>query len=170
MFVTVHVLSGVAIGRLAGRSRAVTPPVPPVPPAPPVPLVPRRGAIMGALAAAGTGLASHLVLDALPHWGRRHPGQFLPAAVADGLTALLLGGWLARRCPGEHRTTVLAGMLGAVLPDLNKPAVLLTGSDPSPAWFGRIHERVQREAPEWLWHEALAAGLGLALAAQLTRR
>ena len=84
-------------------------------------------------AAALGGLASHAVLDALPHTeGRsfRSPGpptlpEFLEAGVevAAGVTAVA---WVVRACPGAHGLAVAAGVLGTLVPDLiDQPLNLL---------------------------------------------
>ena len=81
------------------------------------------GALIGALArrplpAFAAGVASHFVLDAVPHWGdwgsRR---RFRRVAVADGLVSLAVAGAFAAASPSERRPAVLAGMAGAALPD-----------------------------------------------------
>ena len=121
------------------------------------------GALIGALArrplpAFAAGVASHFVLDAVPHWGdwgsRR---RFLRVAVADGLVSLAVAGALAAAAPPARRAAVLAGMAGAALPDADKPAKLWFGWSPFPAPVDRFHSRIQREA----WHrgyvELLAA-------------
>ena len=130
------------------------------------------GALIGALTrrplpAFAAGVASHFVLDAVPHWGdwgsRR---RFLRVAVADGLVSLAVAGALTAASPAERRPAVLAGMAGAALPDLDKPTRLWFGWSPFPAAVDRFHSRIQREA----WHrgyvEVLAAAtLSRALAA-----
>ena len=81
----VHLLSGFAIG-------AVTP---------------------SPTAAFAAGLASHAVLDAVPH--RDYVG--FGANAIDGAAGLVLVGILAAGLPNGTRTRALAGALGAVLPD-----------------------------------------------------
>src|SRR5580658_2920499 len=79
------------------------------------------GALIGALTrtpllAFPLGAASHLPLDAAPHWGqwdnRRH---FLRVAVADGLTGLATMAVATIVADPRQRPAVVAGMLGAVL-------------------------------------------------------
>ena len=134
------------------------------------------GALIGALArrplpAFAAGVASHFVLDAVPHWGdwgsRR---RFLRVAVADGLVSLAVAGAVAATTPSERRPAVLAGMAGAALPDLDKPTRLWFGWSPFPAAVDRFHSRIQREA----WHRGYvevlaAAGLTPAALAALCR-
>ena len=130
MLLTNHVLSGALIGALARRP----------------------------LPAFAAGVASHFVLDAVPHWGDWGSlRRFLRVAVADGLVSLAVAGTLAAASPSERRLAVLAGMAGAALPDLDKPGRLFFGRSPFPAAVDRFHGRIQREA----WHrgyvEILAA-------------
>jgi hypothetical protein len=110
------------------------------------------GLRLGPRAAFAAGVASHVLLDALPHWGvpdrvtdpddRR---RFLRAAVVDGLVALRVGAELVWRAPPHRRHAVAAAIAGGVLLDLNKPAVELTGVSPFPAVVDRAHRRIQRE-------------------------
>jgi hypothetical protein len=122
------------------------------------------GALIGALArrpapAFAVGVASHFVLDAVPHWGdwasTRH---FLRAAVPDGLISLAAMGAIAAVSPAERRRAVVAGMVGAALPDIDKPAKLFFGRSPFPAAVDRFHGRIQREARGRAPLEVLTAG------------
>ena len=128
------------------------------------------GALLGALArrpaaAFAAGIASHFVLDALPHWGNwGSTRQFLRAAVPDGLVSLAAMGAFAALAPADRRLAVVAGMAGAALPDADKPARLFLGRSPFPAAVDRFHGRIQREAPGRAHLEVLAAA-GLAAAA-----
>jgi hypothetical protein len=137
MLLTNHVLSGALIGALARR------------PAP----------------AFAAGVASHFVLDAVPHWGDwasiRH---FLRVAVPDGLVSLAAMGAIAALSPADRRPAVVAGMVGAALPDIDKPAKLFFGRSPFPAAVDRFHGRIQREEAGRAHLELLAAG-ALAVAA-----
>ena len=137
MLLTNHVLSGALIGALARRP----------------------------LPAFAAGVASHFVLDAVPHWGEWVSiRQFLRVAVADGLVSLAAMGALAALAPAERRPAVVAGMAGAALPDIDKPALLFLGRSPFPAAVDRFHGRIQREAQDRAHLELLAAG-ALAVAA-----
>ncbi len=131
MLLTNHVLSGVLIGALARRP----------------------------LPAFAVGVASHFVLDAVPHWGewasQRH---FLRVAVPDGLVSLAAMGVIAAAAPAGRRRAVLAGMAGATLPDLDKPSNLWLGRSPFPGAVDRFHSRIQREASGRAHIELLAAG------------
>ena len=129
MLLTNHVLSGALIGALARRP----------------------------LAAFTAGVVSHFVLDAVPHWGewgsRR---RFLRVAVADGLISLAVAGALTAASPSARRHAVLAGMAGAAIPDLDKPAKLWFGRSPFPAAVDRFHMGIQDEATHRFYVELLA--------------
>ena len=132
MLLTNHVLSGALIGALARRP----------------------------LPAFAAGVASHFLLDAVPHWGKwGSRRRFVRVAVADGLVSLAVAGAFAAVSPSARRPAVLAGMAGAVLPDLDKPSRLWFGRSPFPVAVDRFHSRIQREA----WHrgyvEVMAAGI-----------
>ena len=120
MLITNHVLSGALIG-------AVT----------------RRPATAFAL-----GVASHFVLDGIPHWGDwgNDKSLFMRVAVRDGLTGLAVMGTLTAVAPPSARAAVLAGMAGAALPDLDKPAVVFFGRSPFPRAVDRFHSGIQRES------------------------
>ncbi len=137
MLLTNHVLSGALIGALAGRPAS----------------------------AFTAGVTSHFLLDAVPHWGKwGSHRRFLRVAVADGLISLAAGAALAALSPAERRPAVVAGMAGAALPDIEKPAKLFLGWSPFPAAVDRFHSRIQREAAGRGHLEVLAAG-ALAVAA-----
>jgi len=116
-------------------------------------------------------VTSHFMLDAVPHWGewgsRR---RFLRVAVTDGLISLAAMGALAALSPAERRPAVLAGMTGAALPDIDKPARLFLGRSPFPGAVDRFHARIQPEAAGRAHLEVLAAGaLAVAALAALRR-
>jgi hypothetical protein len=142
MLVTNHVLSGAVIGAEVRR---------------PVP-------------AFFLGVASHFVLDAVPHWG--HFGgrrQFLRVAVPDGLTGLAVIGAMTAAAPPDQRAAVLAGMAGAALPDLDKPWRLAFGRSPFPRWVDAFHGAVQREGPHRAHYEAVNAAIFCSIALALLR-
>ncbi len=131
MLLTNHVLSGALIGALARR---------------PVP-------------AFAVAVASHFALDAVPHWGEwGSKRRFLQVAVPDGLISLAAMGALAALSPAERRPAVVAGMVGAALPDIDKPAVMFFGWSPFPRAVNRFHQRIQPEAAGRAHVEVLAAG------------
>jgi hypothetical protein len=131
MLVTNHVLSGAVVGAAVRR------------PGP----------------ALALGIGSHFVLDAVPHWGKwdsdRH---FMRVAVLDGPTGLaVMGAALALSRP-ERRWAVAAGMVGAALPDIDKPTHVFFGFSPFPEPVNELHRRIQDEAPHrFLSHELPAA-------------
>jgi len=122
------------------------------------------GALIGALArrpglAFTVGVASHFVLDAVPHWGDwGSTRRFLQVAVPDGLISLATMGAVTALCPAERRPAVVAGMAGAVLPDLSKPTSMFFGWSPFPPAVERFHGRIQPEASGRAHIEVLAAG------------
>jgi hypothetical protein len=134
------------------------------------------GALIGALArrpapAFAAGVASHFVLDAVPHWGDwGSTRRFLRVAVPDGLISLAAMGALATLSPAERRPAVVAGMAGAVLPDIDKPTKLLFGWSPFPRAVRRFHGRIQPEAAGRAHLEVLAAGALAAAALAAVRR
>ena len=123
------------------------------------------GALIGALArrplpAFAVGVASHFVLDTMPHWGQwGSQRRFLRVAVPDGLISLAVAGAMAAASPCGLRPAVLAGMAGAALPDMDKPANLWFGRSPFPGAVDRFHRRIQHEAPRRAHVELLAAGV-----------
>jgi hypothetical protein len=134
------------------------------------------GALIGALArrpatAFTAGLASHFVLDALPHWGKwGSDRRFLLVAMPDGLAGLAAMGAFAALAPADRRPAVVAGMTGAALPDADKPARLFFGRSPFPAAVDRFHDHIQHEAPGRAHVEILAAFALAAAAASALRR
>jgi hypothetical protein len=121
-------------------------------------------------------VASHFALDALPHWGRWGDEQaFFRVAVADGLTGLAAMAALTRlaanRGSPHLAASVLAGMVGAALPDLDKPAQLLLGHKLWPTPVNKFHQIIQNEAPHrFLSHEAVGAAAFALTAIALIRR
>lgn len=135
MLVTNHVLSGAVVGALA-RSPALALPA---------------------------GVASHFVLDSVPHWGRwGDERQFLRVAVVDGLAGLAAMGTLAALAGPGRRAAVVAGMVGAALPDVDKPTNVFFGFNPFPRAVNELHGRVQDEAPHRFLSHELPAALGFA--------
>lgn len=134
------------------------------------------GALIGALArrpasAFAAGVASHFVLDAVPHWGDWGSiRRFLQVAVPDGLISLAAMGAFAALAPADRRAAVVAGMAGAALPDIDKPTRLWFGWSPWPGPVDHFHSRIQHEAPRRAHLEALAAGGFAAAALALLRR
>jgi hypothetical protein len=133
------------------------------------------GALIGALTrrplpAFAAGVASHFVLDAIPHWGQwGSQRRFLRVAVPDGLVSLAVMGAFAAAAPTGGRLAVLAGMSGAALPDLDKPTTLWFGWSPFPGPVNRFHSRIQREAPRRA-HQEAAVAAAFAVAALVALR
>ena len=139
MLVTTHVLSGAVIGALAPNLRA---------------------ALTG-------GFASHFVLDAIPHWGCE-PDEMLRVAVPDGLIGLAAIAAVGKLAEPSRRVSVLAGVFGACLPDIDKPSDLFFGRSPFPWWFDRFHQVIQHERPHrWKREVSVAVGMAVLAAAVL---
>ena len=113
------------------------------------------------------GVASHFALDRTPHWG--DDSIFLQVAVPDGLVGLTAMGLLARATPPDRRARVLAGMLGACLPDADKPSNLFFGRSPFPAALDEWHVSIQREHTDRLPQEVVVAAVGLLAARWVLR-
>lgn len=137
MLVSNHVLAGALIGRAVARRPAL---------------------------AFVVGVVSHFAMDACPHWGTGDPegvwsDEFVRVAKCDGcagLAAMALGAGLS---PGRSRTAVVAGMVGAALPDTDKPFQYIFGVNPFPRAVRRFHKRIQREAPHRMPAELASAAL-----------
>jgi hypothetical protein len=133
------------------------------------------GALTGALVrrpltAFTVGVASHFVLDAVPHWGKWGRRRFLRVAVADGLVSLAAMGIFVAVSPPGRRVAVLAGMAGAALPDIDKPTMLLFGRSPWPPAVNKFHGVIQHEAADRGPLEFLAACALTAAALTALRR
>jgi hypothetical protein len=132
MLLTNHVLSGAVIGALARRPES----------------------------AFAAGIASHFVLDAIPHWGDwESKRRFVHVATRDGLTSLAVMGVLTVAAPADRRLAVLAGMAGAALPDADKPIRLWFGWSPWPRAVDRFHSGIQRESRRRAYVEVLAGSV-----------
>jgi len=106
----------------------------------------------------------------VPHWGKWDSRRrFVRVAVRDGLVSLAAMSVLAAVSPPDRRLAVLAGMAGAAMPDLDKPAKLWFGRSPFPRAVDRFHMRIQDEAAHRLYIELLAAA-ALAPAALIALR
>jgi hypothetical protein len=122
---TTHVLTGALIGRAARR--------------------PARAAALG--------VVSHVALDALPHWGM-WPGtphmreKFLAVAAVDGLT---LSGVLALMIRRGRPASEIAGALGALALDMDKPTALLGVRQLWPDWVHAVHLGVQQHEQPQRW-------------------
>ena len=131
MFVTNHVLSGVLIGRAMERRP---------------------------VAAFLVGVGSHLLLDAMPHWGCDYAEEgaeerFLSMAKRDGVLGLATMAVTAVAVGKSSRTATIAAMAGAAFLDLDKPTKHFFGFDPFPDVISRLHHWVQNESPEGMPNE-----------------
>jgi hypothetical protein len=132
------------------------------------------GALVGTLSpgpvsAFAAGVASHFLLDAVPHWGGYALHDVLPVAVVDGLVGATVLALVARATPAGCRGRIVAGMLGASVPDTDKPWALFVGGSPFPASFDRFHARIQRESPRRLPQEVLVATAGALVVRRVLR-
>lgn len=119
--------------------------------------------------AVGLGFVSHFGLDAVPHFGVDDE-HLMKVAVPDGLVGLATIATIARATPPRRLLPVLAGIFGACLPDLDKPARVFFGRSPFPRWFDRAHAGIQDEAVHRFDVELVAAaGFALALTVLLRR-
>ena len=139
MLITNHVLSGALVGRAAP----------------------------GPVTALVAGVGSHVALDVVPHWG--DDSIFLQVAVPDGLVGLGAIAWVWRTTEADARVRVLAGVVGACLPDLDKPGRLFFGASPFPAAVDAFHVRIQHESPRRLPQEFLVAAAGVLAVRGLSR-
>jgi hypothetical protein len=122
---TTHVLTGGVIGRWVRRPAA----------------------------AAAIGVVSHLALDALPHWGMdmTPPGahrRFLGVAVVDGVALSACLAWIVRDYGVGPE---LAGALGALALDFDKPAAELGIPQLWPDWLHHAHIDIQTGERPWRW-------------------
>jgi hypothetical protein len=141
VFVTNHVLSGVLIGRALERRP---------------------------VAAFAVGVGSHLLLDAIPHWGCDRSAddageRFLTVARRDGLLGLAAMAAGALAVDRRARPAVVAAMAGAALLDLDKPIEHFFGIYPFPDRIRRLHVWIQNESTAGLPNE-LGSGMLLAVA------
>jgi hypothetical protein len=147
VLVTNHVLAGAAIGALVKRP----------------------------LPALALGVASHIAMDRIPHWGLSHEDsqgdpmkspKFLRVAYRDGFAGLAAMGAAFGLARGR-RLPVLAGMVGGALLDLDKPGKHFVGFSPFPRAVDKFHADIQagREHDHKMGQElAVAAGLAAVVA------
>ena len=134
MLVTNHVLAGAVLGR----------------------------GVRSVPAAFAGGVLSHLVLDAIPHWGGVPLEEVMRVAVADGLTGLGAMAAVTLATEPSLRPAVLAGMAGGAFLDLDKPSTVFFGFSPFPRAVDGFHSRIQTESPRRMPQELLV-GLGTSL-------
>jgi hypothetical protein len=112
------------------------------------------------------GVGSHLLLDAVPHWGvdktaADRDERFLQVAKVDGCVGCVLMGTVLAL--GPRQLGLWTTMAGAVLPDLDKPVWYFFKRRVWPAWFDRLHGRIQRESEDRLRFEVVTASIGAVL-------
>lgn len=122
------------------------------------------------LAAFTAGVASHFVLDSVPHWGDGDHEVFWRVAVRDGLSGLGAMALMTAIAPRGRRLAVLAGMAGAAFPDLDKPGRELLGRSPFPARVDAFHAAIQRESRARMPQELVVGAVTATAAALLLRR
>lgn len=109
------------------------------------------------LPAFAAGFFSHFLLDAIPHYGpghNRHGYWFVFKADATAATVATIA--LVALAPPESRAGALVGAIGSLLPDSDKPLLLLTGKPRHPRWFIRGHQGIQHEHGRG-WQEVTVA-------------
>ena len=137
MFITNHALAGAAIGLVARRPAA----------------------------AFVTGVASHLAMDMVLHWGDELGwDEFVQVAKVDGTVGLGVCAALLATAPTRARPAIAAGIAGACLIDMDKPGLHFFGRSPFPLAVDRFHCRIQNQRPVGgLIEAATAAGLAATL-------
>jgi hypothetical protein len=145
VFITNHALAGAAIGLVVRR---------------PVP-------------AFVAGLASHLVMDVVLHWGDRRLEweEFVEVARIDGTVGLAVCAAAMASTSRGARVPMAAAVLGACLIDMEKPSRHFLGRSPFPAGFDRFHARIQTERPlGWIVEALAGATLAAVVVPKLRRR
>ena len=141
MLFTTHLLAGALIGRV-------------MPSAP---------------AAFAAGVASHVAMDSVPHWGRWDDDELLRVARVDGLVALGAALSLLAVAPPSRKVSVAAGMAGAGLLDLDKPSRHFFGRSPFPSAVDAAHEGIQTGERRHRWWIDAAATAALVRALRRLR-
>lgn len=131
------------------------------------------GAVVGAYSSSvGTafvaGMVSHFCLDAVPHFGVDDE-HFMRLAVPDGLVGLAAIAVIAARTPASHRARVLAGIVGACLPDMDKPSRQFFGRSPFPPALDRWHAAIQSESVRRFPVEVATAAASITALTRLLR-
>jgi hypothetical protein len=118
-----------------------------------------------------TGVASHVAMDMVLHWGdeRLDWDGFVDVAKVDGTVGLAVCAALLAVAPAPARPAVAAGIAGACLIDMDKPGRHFFGRSPFPPLVDRLHARIQRQRPTGRMVEAAAAAGLVALLAPLHR-
>jgi hypothetical protein len=130
VFITNHALAGAAIGLVARRPAA----------------------------AFAAGLASHVAMDMVLHWGQDLSwDEFVRVAKVDGTIGLGACAALLASTPRRARPLVAAGIAGACLIDMDKVGKHFLGRSPFPEALDRFHGRIQNERPHGSVVEAATA-------------
>jgi hypothetical protein len=124
-------------------------------------LVLRRHPVLAVLA----GFASHLALDAMPHWGADSSDDFFRVARRDGVAGAALMVVTFVLAPPKARAALAGAMLASVAPDSDMVLDYFINRTVHPKWFTKIHVRVQRgrESPHRMIQEVVTATIGAAL-------
>jgi hypothetical protein len=138
VFITNHALAGALVGRVVRRPGL----------------------------AFGLGVASHLGMDMVLHYGREgiEWDDFVEIARVDGLIGLGVCAVVLATTPRRLRPAVAAGIAGACLVDMDKPGRHFVGRSPFPAAVDRFHGRIQNQREIG---GLVEAGVAAALAAAL---
>ena len=145
MFITNHALAGAVIGRTVRRP----------------------------VLAFGLGVASHIGMDLVLHYGREGIDwdDFVEIARVDGTIGLAVCAAALAAAPRGARPAVAAGIAGACLIDMDKPGRHFVGRSPFPAAVDRFHGRIQNESEiGGLVEAAVAVALAAALVQGVRRR
>lgn len=145
MFITNHALAGAIIGRTVRRP----------------------------VLAFGLGVASHLGMDLVLHYGRQgiEWDDFVEIARVDGTIGLGVCAAALAAAPRSVRPAVAAGIAGACLIDMDKAGRYFIGRSPFPAAVDRFHGRIQNEREiGGLVEAAVALALAVALVQGVRRR
>ena len=134
------------------------------------------GAVIGAVApgpasAFVLGIASHVVMDALPHWGHPDYGVFIKVAVVDGLVGLAtLATWRAPP-PRTGEQPSWPGCSGPACPTPTSRARCSSAARPSRRGWTRCTSGSRTRPQERMPYEALGGLVGaLVVRAWLRRR
>jgi len=114
----------------------------------------------------GLGVASHLGMDMVLHYGREgiEWDDFVEIARVDGLIGLGVCAVVLATTPRRLRPAGAAGIAGACLVDMDKPGRHFVGRSPFPAAVDRFHGRIQNQREIG---GLVEAGVAAALAAAL---
>jgi len=123
------------------------------------------------------GVGSHFALDMVPHWASHdkpkddgsYSDEFVRAAKIDGCLGCALIGTLLLAAPSKP--AVAAGIAGACLPDLDKPAQYFFGKVPFPAWWQELHRKANNQRPGLAPREMVIGAVGMtAVMVAMSRR